>query len=143
MAEFCDLFRKGDAAGIEKAFTDLLRNTISIRDTNVQKAMKENFYHGYLLGLLRCFDDWYVRSNVESGDGYCDIVIEDELNLTGILIEVKYAENDRLEEQCANALRQIESKHYEEYFHDEGYAKIIRYGIACYKKRCKVVVVTE
>ena len=140
VAEFCELFRKGDAEGIGRQFSDLLSRTISIRDTNVQKSMKENFYHGYLLGLLRCMDDWYVRSNAESGDGYCDIVIEDEYNLTGILIEVKYAENDRLDEQCANALRQIESKNYEQFFRDEGYTRIMRYGIACYKKRCKAVL---
>ena len=139
LTEFCSLFSKGDATEIEKKFTELLSKTISIRDTSVRKSMKENFYHGYLLGLLCCMDDWAVTSNTESGDGYRDIMIEIEDSMTGIIIEVKYAENDRLEEQCANALRQIEEKHYEQFLIDEGYTTILKYGIACYRKRCRVV----
>ncbi len=143
LAEFCALFPKGDAAGIEKMFTAFLSKTISIRDTSVKKSMKENFYHGYLLGLLRYMDDWAVTSNAESGDGYCDIMIEIEDSMTGIIIEVKYAENDRLEEQCANALRQIERNHYEQFLTEEGYTVILKYGIACYKKRCRVVLAEQ
>lgn len=140
LAEFCDLFPKGNCSGIEKAFNAFLAKTISIRDTSVERSMKENFYHGYLLGLLRYRDDWILSSNAESGDGYCDILIESEDADTGIIIEVKYAENNRLDEQCAKALQQIEDKNYEQSLLDEGYTTILKYGIACYKKRCKVVM---
>lgn len=140
LSEFCELFPKGDCAGIEEKFNSFLSRTISIRDTSVEKSMKENFYHGYLLGLLRYMDEWVISSNAESGDGYCDILIEDENNGIGIIIEVKYAENNRLDEQCEKALRQIEEKNYEQSLLDEGYETILKYGIACYKKRCKVVM---
>ncbi|MBQ8401002.1 MAG: AAA family ATPase, partial [Clostridia bacterium] len=114
LSGFCELFPKGDCAGIEERFNSFLSRTISIRDTSVEKSMKENFYHGYLLGLLRYMDEWVISSNAESGDGYCDILIEDENNSIGIIIEVKYAENNRLDEQCEKALAQIEEKNYEQ-----------------------------
>lgn len=105
--------------------------TISIRDTFTTK--KENFYHGVLLGLLSYDPDWYITSNQESGDGYSDIMIEAEQARIGIIIEVKYAENIK-------TLKQIKEKNYDQKLEEEGYETILNYGIACYKKRCKVLV---
>ena len=101
--------------------------------------MKENFYHGILLGLLGSMDGWKVRSNAESGEGFSDILVEIEDMETGIVIELKYAENAAFDAGCREALRQIREKNYEEALVDDGMKTIYRYGIACYKKRCKVV----
>ena len=114
--------------------------TISIRDINVHKEKKENFYHGILLGLLSYMEDWGISSNAESGEGYSDILVEIEDARTGIIIEVKYAENGKLEEGCRKALKQIEDNRYEETLLEDGMQTVIKYGIACYKKRCKVVM---
>lgn len=137
---FCDALKRGDAEGVEKRFTEYLRRTISIRDTFVKKPLKENFYHGILLGLLGYKDDWMVSSNKESGEAYCDIMVEDTDGETGIIIEVKYAEDGKMEEVCENALKQIKCKRYEETLREEGIEHILKYGIACYKKRCKVII---
>ena len=112
--------------------------TISIRDTFTTK--KENFYHGVLLGLLSYDPDWYITSNQESGDGYSDIMIEAEQARIGIIIEVKYAHDGDLDVGCKEALKQIEDTRYEEELRDEGMERILKYGIACYKKRCKVSI---
>ena len=117
-----------------------LRKTISIRDTGVRKSQKENFYHGILLGLLRHREDWILSSNAESGEGFSDILVEDEEAGIGIVIEVKYPENGDLEKGCAQALARIESLGYETRLRDDGIDQIIKYGIACYKKRCRVQV---
>ena len=93
---FCRAFQENDTAAIEEGFNAYLKKTISIRDTNVRKEMKENFYHGILLGLFGNMDGWDVQSNAESGDGYSDISIEIEELETGIIIELKYAENASL-----------------------------------------------
>ena len=135
---FCEAFQKGDAAGIEAQFNEYLWNTISIRDTFV-KGEKENFYHGILLGLLRYKESWAVSSNRESGDGYSDIVIEIGKGRVGIIIELKYAKDGNLEKGCVEALEQIEKNNYEEELRNNGMRTILRYGIACYKKHCKVL----
>lgn len=137
---FCDALQNGDVEKAEKGFSDYLRKTISIRDTFVKKPMKENFYHGILLGLLGYKDTWIISSNEESGDGYSDILVRSDDEEIGIVIEVKYAEDGRLEEACKEALEQIESRRYEEELQEEGIRHILKYGIACYKKRCKVLV---
>ncbi len=132
-------FEENDTAAIEKEFTSYLRKTISIRDTGVKKEMKENFYHGILLGLFGNMDGWKVKSNAESGDGYSDISVEVEDRDIGIVIELKYAENAAFEIACKEALKQIHDRNYEEVLIDDGMKTIYRYGIACYKKRCQVV----
>ena len=137
---FCEAFRSGDVNNIERQFNDYLWNTISIRDTFV-KGKKENFYHGILLGLLRYKEDWAVSSNRESGDGYSDIAVEIGEDRIGIIIEVKYADDGNLEKACAEALNQIEENHYEEEIRRCGMKTVLKYGIACYKKHCKVVKV--
>lgn len=135
---FCQALQNGDADSVEKQFTAYLKKTISIRDTYVHKGRKENFYHGILLGLLGFKSDWAVMSNRESGEGYSDILIEIGDEEIGIVIEVKYPDNANLEEGCRKALDQIETKNYEEQLRDEGMKTILKYGIACYKKRCRV-----
>ena len=140
LKEFCEALRSGNAEEVEKLFGAYLKKTISIRDTFVKRQLKENFYHGILLGILGFQDHWAVFSNRESGDGYSDILVEIEDEELGIIIEVKYAQNGDLEAGCADALRQIEQKSYEEVLQDDGMGKIWKYGIACYKKRCKVVL---
>lgn len=136
---FCQTFADGNAEEAQKQFTAFLRKTISIRDTYVKAAKKENFYHGILLGLLSYRDDWIVKSNVESGDGYSDIVIKIPDDEIGMIIEVKYGEDADMKKGCADALAQIERMNYSEILEDDEVQTIYKYGIACYKKRCKIV----
>ncbi len=139
LENFCRAFQENDTAAIEEGFTSYLRKTISIRDTSVKRAKKENFYHGILLGLFGGMADWKVRSNAESGEGYSDISVEIEDKAIGMIIELKYAENAAFDDSCREALQQIQDRHYEELLTDNGMKTICKYGIACYKKRCKVV----
>ena len=136
--KFCKAFPELDAERIEELFNDYLWNTISIRDTASRKEQRESFYHGILLGILGCQDEWLVKSNAESGIGYSDILIEIRKNRIGIVIEMKYAQDGNLEAACQDALRQIEEKSYEARLKEDGMRNIIKYGIACYKKECKV-----
>ena len=139
LESFCRAFEEKDTAAIEKGFTAYLRRMISIRDTNVRKEMKENFYHGILLGLFAGMEGWKVKSNAESGDGYSDICVEAEDKEIGFIIEIKYAENAAFDEACRVALEQIHDRNYEELLIDDGMTRIHKYGIACYKKRCRVI----
>lgn len=139
LENFCRAFQENNVSAIEEGFTSYLKKTISIRDTNAKNAMKENFYHGVLLGLLSNVDGWVIKSNAESGEGYSDILVEVEEKEIGIVIELKYAENAAFDTACQKALQQIKEKNYEEVLADNGMKTIYRYGIACYKKRCKVI----
>ena len=139
LENFCRAFQEKDIFAIEKGFHEYLEDMISIRDTSVRKGMKENFYHGLLLGILGNMDDWIVQSNVESGEGYSDISIQIRRKGIGIVIELKYAENGAFDEACKEAVKQINERNYEESLIKEGMTKIHKYGIACYKKRCKVI----
>ena len=136
----CNAFPAKDPGTIEELFSNYLWSTISIRDTAVAKEQKENFYHGVLLGLLGYRENWLVKSNAESGIGYSDILIEIPENRIGIVIEMKYAENGDLDKACTEALKQIEEKKYVARLKDDGMRTMIKYGIACYKKDCKVVI---
>ena len=128
---FCKLFEEGKVAEIEAGFNKFLREHISVRDGG-----KEAFYHAYLLGMLVCKENWTVRSNAESGEGFGDILIEVEEDRLGIIVEVKYDKQDRLEEFCNMALDQIEKKNYQ----IQGVTRTLKYGIACCKKHCKVML---
>lgn len=141
--EFCKALKNGDAEGVEKQLTEYLRRTISIRDTFVKKQMKENFFHGILLGILSFGDTWSVSSNKESGDGYSDILLETDDGETGIILELKYADDGNLDTACKKALAQINWNRYEEILLDEGVPHILKYGIAFYKKRCRVMADRE
>lgn len=140
LQSFCSALKNGDAENVEKQFTEYLHRTISIRDTFVQKSTKENFYHGILLGILGFKENWSVVSNRESGAGYNDIQIEIEDEKIGIVIEVKYAHEMNLDAECEKALAQIENQGYTDVLYEDGMQKILKYGIACYKKNCKVVL---
>ena len=139
LANFCQALESGETERVEKILSTYLKKTISLRDTFVHKKMKENFYHGILLGILGLKENWGITSNRESGDGYSDIMIETEDMEKGIIIEVKYAEDGDLQKACEKALKQIESSHYEEVLKDEGIDEVLRYGVAFYKKRCRVM----
>ncbi len=106
--QFCEAFPEQNPEKIEEIFSDYLWNTISIRDTASSK--KENFYHGILLGLLGYKSNWLVKSNAESGFGYSDILVEVPKNRTGIVIELKYAEDGNMDAACEKALQQIEDR---------------------------------
>lgn len=140
--KLCMAFPDGDAETIEDLFNDYLWNTISIRDTAV-KGRKENFYHGVLLGLLSHMENWAVWSNIESGEGYCDILLEVPENRVGVVIEMKYAQEDRMEAACTEALEQIEQRQYAARLKSDGMKNIVNYGIACYRKHCKVKIGKE
>lgn len=140
---FCEAFQNGDAAEAERCFNAYLNKAISIRDTAVKNDMKENFYHGILLGLLGFKGTWDICSNRESGDGYSDILIEIADMRIGIVIELKYPMNGNLELGCEEAMNQIESKRYAVQLSDDGMKTVLKYGIACYKKRCRVVLEKE
>ena len=140
---FCEALMNQKVEKVEELFTEYMRRTISIRDTFAQKPTKENFYHGLLLGILGFKEDWSVLSNRESGDGFSDILIQIEDEDIGIVIEVKYAEDGNLEEECQRAMKQIIDTRYVEALEQEGVHTILKYGIACYKKTCKVALETE
>lgn len=137
---FCDALKDCDVENVEKIFTEYLRRTISIRDTGARKEMKENFFHGILLGILGVKDSWGISSNREMGEGYADILAEPNTGDVGIIIEVKYAHDGNMEAACREALKQIEYTKYEDDLEDDGVENILKYGIACYKKRCKVML---
>ena len=137
---FCDALQNEDTENVEKIFTEYLRKTISIRDTAVKKEMKENFYHGVLLGILGVKNRWGISSNREMGEGYADILVEPDTGDIGIIIEVKYAHDGDLDGACKEALKQIEYTKYEDSLEDDGIENILKYGIACYKKRCRVML---
>lgn len=143
LESFCNALEQGNAAEVEKLFSSYLKKSISIRDTFVQKTLKENFYHGILLGILGYKDGWILKSNKESGNGYSDIWIYDEEKELGIIIEVKYAEESQFEVVCREAIAQIDKNRYAEELREEGCNSILKYGIACYKKWCQVTVVKE
>lgn len=130
----------GNTEGIEKFLNQKLDQTISVFDTRRINGEKENSYHMFLNGILSVNENWYVRSNVESGDGFADIMIEMQGNNSGIIIEVKHCDAyDKLESSSQEALQQIKEKRYDTYLKNEGRVDILAYGISFFKKRCKVV----
>lgn len=136
---FCAAFKNANAEAVQATFEEYLNETVSIRDTAVRNELKENFYHGFLLGLLRFEKEWLVISNRESGKGYADIVIEIFREKLGIVIEMKYAENGNLDTACKEAMQQIEDREYVKQPYLDGMKRVIKCGIACHAKACKVV----
>ena len=138
---FCQALMEGKEKEVERLLTAYMGKTISIRDTFVRKSIKENFYHGILLGILSLKTGWEVSSNRESGTGFSDILIEIDDSDIGIVIEVKYSDDeDQLEKDCKEALKQIKDRDYTQKLRDAGFHKILKYGIACQIKTCKVLV---
>lgn len=140
VSDLCDALLNQNPEKVELIFTEYMKKTISIRDTFAQKPTKENFYHGLLLVILGFKENWSVMSNRESGDGFGDILIRIEDEDVGIVIEVKYADDGNLQGECEKALQQIIDIRYTEALEQEGIHTIIKYGIACYRKKCKVLM---
>lgn len=156
--KFCEALKAGNAVDVQNLLNEFMAVSISIRDTFTRKEMKENlptgkattksserqnssacFYHGMILGLLQAEGSWNLKSNAESGIGYTDIRLEIPSTKTGCVIEVKYAENGQYEPSCIRAIKQIEDNRYAEILRQDGMQTIHKYGIACYKKSCKIV----
>ena len=140
VSDLCDALLNQNPEKVELIFTEYMKKTISIRDTFARKPTKENFYHGLLLGILGFKENWSVMSNRESGDGFGDILIRIEDEDVGIVIEVKYADDGNLQGECEKALQQIIDIRYTEALEQEGIHTIIKYGIACNRKKCKVLM---
>ena len=136
---FCAAFPTGDVSVIQDMLHDYLWDSISVWDTAVRTNMKENFYHGMVLGLLRSQGNWLIQSNAELGEGYSDISICTQERI-GIVIELKYADNGDLTDACTEALREIEDRKYAEGLKHRGMKKIIKYGMAFCGKECMVVI---
>lgn len=141
LKDFWNAFEKGEAQSVEKYLNKTLSNSISVFDTKAHNEERENSYHMLLVGLLAGEEDWLVRSNVEAGEGFADIIVEPEDPDEGIVIELKYSkEISGMEQACEKALAQIKDRRYQEYLQNDGRNEILVYGIAFCKKRCKVVV---
>lgn len=135
---FCQAFLSGDVKTIQEMLNDYLWDSINVRDRAVRDRMKENFYHGLLLGLLRSQGNWMVKSNVEMGEGYGDLMVFTR-NGVGLVIELKYAHDGEMETACQNALKQIADKKYDAELKRRGMTQTINYGIAFYEKNCMVM----
>lgn len=140
--DFCNALIKCQPEKVEQLFTQYMKKTISIRDTFVSRPTKENFYHGILLGILSCRSGWSVRSNQEAGNGFSDITVRIDQSDIGMILEIKYAEN-HMEQECQKALDQINKKHYTDIFRQTDLRRILKYGIACSRKSCKVLAEKE
>lgn len=140
LEQFCEALKNADAYSVQEQFGKYLKKAVSIRDTFVKRPMKENYYHGILMGLLAYKDAWAVFSNRESGEGYSDILVEIEDEEIGIVIEVKYSDQGNLHAACKEALIQIEQNDYAQQLYEDGVQTVLKYGIACYKKRCMVML---
>lgn len=140
---FCDALESGNAAEVEKLLAEYLNKTVSVRDTFARKPVKENIYHGLLLGILGYKNGWYIKSNKEAGDGYSDIFIRTEEKDTGMILEVKYAEAAQLDAACRKALKQIGDRGYARALQDDGCRTIYKCGIACCRKWCRVLMERE
>ena len=145
LRSFCNAILSADAEAVERLLTEYMGKTISVRD-NFAKSLHENFYHGLMIGILGFKRDWEILSNRESGDGFSDILIKTkgQENPIGIVIELKYSENEKsLDKDCRDALQQIEDRDYGQELRNQGYQKILKYGIAFYHKKCCVKVACE
>ena len=141
LTAFWNSIEEGNTEAIEQYLNRTLSNSISVFDMKAPEKEKENSYHTLLVGLLTGNADWVVRSNVEVGEGFADIIIESEDPDSGIIIELKYSkEASGLDKACKKAIEQIKDRRYYEYLKNDGRQDIMFYGIAFYKKRCKVIV---
>ena len=139
LRRICDALCRGDADEVQACFNNYLERTISIRDTYTRKDRKENFYHGILIGILGLKETWEISSNEEAGRGYSDIIVRDTRARLAIVIEVKYDEDGDLEAAANRALKQIDDKHYADKLGKGPFDRILKYGVACYQKECRVV----
>ena len=141
LESFWQAFAEGDSEAVELFLNRTLSNSISVFDAKGRDAERENSYHMLLVGLLAGKADWLVRSNVEAGEGFADIIVETDDLDAGVIVELKYAPTmAAMEKSCAKALAQIHERRYAEFLRNNGREKILLYGMSFCKKRCKVVV---
>ena len=141
LESFWQAFAEGDSEAVELFLNRTLSNSISVFDAKGRDVERENSYHMLLVGLLAGKADWLVRSNVEAGEGFADIIVETDDLDAGVIVELKYTQTmATLEKGCARALAQIRERGYAEFLHNNGREKILLYGMSFCKKRCKVVV---
>ncbi len=141
LQSFWNAFEEGNTDGMEKYLNRVLSNSVSVFDTKTQNGEKESSYHNLLVGILTGNADWLVKSNVEAGEGFADIIVETDDPDAGIVAELKYTKEFKdMEQACQKALDQIRDRRYEEYLWNDGRHDILLYGIVFCKKRCKVVV---
>ena len=140
LTAFWKAFEEGDTEGIEQYLNRVLSNSISVFDTKARKEEKESSYHNLLVGILTRNADWLVKSNVEAGDGFADIIVETDNPDAGIVAELKYTKNfDEMRIACRKAMNQIRDRRYQEYLLNDDRRDIRLYGIAFCKKRCCVI----
>ena len=141
LQNFWKAFEESDTDGIEKYLNRVLSNSVSVFDTKSKNGEKESSYHNLLVGILTGNADWLVKSNVEAGEGFADIIVETDDPDAGIIVELKYVKEFKdMEQACQNALEQIKDRRYEEYLLNDDRRDILIYGIAFCKKRCKAEV---
>lgn len=141
LTAFWKAVAEGDTAPIEKYLNRILSNSISVFDTRARKEEKESAYHTLLVGLLAGNADWLVKSNVEAGEGFADIIVETDDPDAGLVLELKYTKTAaELEQGCVKAMAQIKDRRYAEYLQNDGRTDILLYGMAFCKKRCRVIV---
>lgn len=140
LQSFWQAFAMGDSEAVELFLNRTLSNSISVFDAKGRDEERENSYHMLLVGLLAGKSDWLVRSNVEAGEGFADIIVETDDLDDGVIVELKYVQTmTAMEKSCAKALAQIRAKRYAEYLHNNGREKVLLYGIAFCKKKCRVM----
>ena len=140
LTAFWKAFEEGNTDGVEMYLNRIMSNSISVFDIKTGEGKKEISYHNLLVGILTGNADWLVKSNVEAGEGFADIIVETEDPNAGIIVELKYTKNyDEMEQACKAALDQINDRRYQEYLLNDGRKDITLYGIAFCKKRCKAI----
>ena len=140
LTAFWKAFEEGNTDGVEMYLNRIMSNSISVFDIKTGEGKKEISYHNLLVGILTGNEDWLVKSNVEAGEGFADIIVETEDPNAGIIVELKYTKNyDEMEQACKAALDQINDRRYQEYLLNDGRKDITLYGIAFCKKRCKAM----
>lgn len=141
MQFFWKAFEEGNIEIVEKYLNRVLSNSISVFDTKSRNEEKESSYHNLLVGILTGNADWLIKSNVEAGEGFADIIVETDNPDAGIVVELKYTkEFKEMEHACQKAIAQIKDRRYQEYLLNDDRHDILLYGISFCKKRCKVVV---
>ena len=141
LQEFWNAFESGNTEGIENYLMTTLSNSISVVDTKARNEGKESSYHNLLVGILTGNADWLVKSNIEAGEGFADIIVETDDPNTGIIVELKYAKEFRhMEQACQKALQQIKNRRYSEYLLNDGRHNIILYGIAFVKSDARLLL---
>lgn len=141
LTAFWNAFEEGNTEVIEKYLNTVLSNSISVFDTKARNEEKESSYHNLLVGILTGNADWLVKSNIEAGEGFADIIVETDDPDAGIVAELKYTKDFKeMEQACEKALDQIKERRYQEYLWNDNRRNVLHYGITFCKKRCRVIV---